>query len=55
MQAQSRLKQLEKIEIIEIEEDDAVMSFFPIPQAVVIAAKLEKAAKCMAINHFCRP
>ena len=47
-QAQSRLKQLEKIEIIEEEEDDAVMSFhFPPPPAggatVVELAKVSKA------------
>ena len=47
-QAQSRLKQLEKIEIIEEEEDDAVMSFrFPPPPAggatVVELTKVSKA------------
>ena len=47
-QAQSRLKQLEKIEIIETEDDDAVMSFhFPPPPAggatVVEMEKVHKA------------
>lgn len=47
-QAQSRLKQLEKIELIEEEEDDAVMSFhFPPPPAggatVVELEKVHKA------------
>ena len=46
-QAQSRLKQLEKIEIIEEEEDDAVMSFhFPPPPAGgATVVELEKVSK----------
>lgn len=47
-QAQSRLKQLEKIELIEVEDDDAVMSFhFPPPppggDTVVTLEKVGKA------------
>lgn len=47
-QAQSRLKQLEKIELIEVEDDDAVMSFhFPPPppggDTVVALEKVGKA------------
>lgn len=47
-QAQSRLKQLEKIELIEVEDDDAVMSFhFPPPppggDTVVTLEKVSKA------------
>lgn len=46
-QVQSRIKQLEKIELIEIEEDDAVMSFrFPDPPASGHSvAVLENASK----------
>ena len=46
-QVQSRIKQLEKIELIEIEEDDAVMSFrFPEPPASGHSvAVLENASK----------
>jgi ATP-binding cassette, subfamily F, member 3 len=46
-QAQSRLKQLDKIEIIEIEQEDAVMNFtFPKPPpSAQSVAKLEKATK----------
>ena len=47
-QAQSRIKQLEKIELIEVEDDDAVMSFhFPPPppggNTVVQLEKVDKA------------
>lgn len=47
-QAQSRIKQLEKIELIEVEDDDAVMSFhFPPPppggDTVVALEKVSKA------------
>lgn len=46
-QAQSRIKQLEKIEIIEVEDDDAVMSFRfpPPPPGGNTVVKLEKASK----------
>ncbi|MEO1857241.1 MAG: ABC-F family ATP-binding cassette domain-containing protein [Rubritalea sp.] len=54
-QAQSRIKQLEKVELIELEQDDAVMNFtFPSPppsgQSV---AKLEEASKAYGkLNIF---
>ena len=54
-QVQSRIKQLEKIELIEIEEDDAVMGFkFPNPPASGHSvAALEKASKAYGkINIF---
>jgi len=54
-QVQSRIKQLEKIELIELEEDDAVMSFkFPSPPASGHSvATLEKACKAYGnINIF---
>ena len=46
-QAQSRLKQLEKIELIEVEDDDAVMSFHfpPPPPGGNTVVHLEKACK----------
>ncbi len=46
-QAQSRIKQLEKIEIIEVEDDDAVMSFHfpPPPPGGNTVVHLEKACK----------
>jgi ATP-binding cassette subfamily F protein 3 len=46
-QVQSRIKQLEKIEVIEIEDDDAVLDFRfpPPPQSGHLVAKLERAAK----------
>lgn len=46
-QAQSRIKQLEKIEIIEVEDDDAVMSFHfpPPPPGGNTVVQLEKAGK----------
>ena len=46
-QAQSRIKQLEKIEIIEVEDDDAVMSFHfpPPPPGGSTVVHLEKACK----------
>ncbi len=46
-QAQSRLKQLEKIELIEVEEDDAVMSFHfpPPPPGGNTVVHLEKVCK----------
>jgi ATP-binding cassette subfamily F protein 3 len=54
-QVQSRIKQLEKIEVIEIEQDDAVMSFrFPDPPASGHSvATLENASKAYGnINIF---
>lgn len=44
---QSRIKQLEKVELIEVEEDDAVMDFhFPTPPAGGHSVvKLEKVSK----------
>ena len=52
-QAQSRIKQLEKIEIIEVEDDDAVMSFRfpPPPPGGNTVVKLEKA--CKAYGPIC--
>ena len=46
-QAQSRIKQLEKIELIEVEDDDAVMSFHfpPPPPGGNTVVQLEKACK----------
>lgn len=46
-QAQSRIKQLEKIELIEVEDDDAVMSFHfpPPPPGGNTVVHLEKACK----------
>ncbi len=46
-QVQSRIKQLEKVEIIEVEDDDAVMSFHfpPPPPGGHTVVKLEKACK----------
>ncbi len=46
-QAQSRIKQLEKIELIEVEDDDAVMSFHfpPPPPGGSTVVHLEKACK----------
>ena len=46
-QAQSRIKQLEKIEIIEVEDDDAVMSFHfpPPPPGGNTVVQLEKVCK----------
>ncbi len=46
-QAQSRIKQLEKIELIEVEDDDAVMSFHfpPPPPGGNTVVHLEKASK----------
>ena len=46
-QVQSRIKQLEKVEIIEVEDDDAVMSFHfpPPPPGGHTVVKLEKASK----------
>jgi len=46
-QAQSRLKQLEKIELIEVEDDDAVMSFHfpPPPPGGDTVVSLEKVSK----------
>ena len=46
-QVQSRIKQLEKVEIIEVEEDDAVMSFHfpPPPPGGHVVVKLERASK----------
>lgn len=46
-QAQSRLKQLEKIELIEVEQDDAVMSFHfpPPPPGGHTVVRLEKVSK----------
>lgn len=46
-QAQSRIKQLEKIELIEVEDDDAVMSFHfpPPPPGGNTVVKLEKVCK----------
>lgn len=46
-QVQSRIKQLEKVELIEVEDDDAVMSFHfpPPPPGGDIVVKLEKASK----------
>ena len=51
-QAQSRLKQLEKMELIEIEQDDAVMNFtFPTPPpSTQSVAKLEGASKAYGKN-----
>ena len=51
-QAQSRLKQLEKMELIEIEQDDAVMNFtFPTPPpSAQSVAKLENASKAYGKN-----
>lgn len=57
-QAQSRLKQLEKIEMIEVEEDDAVMSFHfpPPPPGGNTVVKLEKASKAYGpvrlLDHY---
>lgn len=52
-QAQSRIKQLEKIELIEVEDDDAVMSFHfpPPPPGGNTVVKLEKA--CKAYGPIC--
>lgn len=52
-QAQSRIKQLEKIELIEVEDDDAVMSFRfpPPPPGGNTVVKLEKA--CKAYGPIC--
>ena len=46
-QVQSRIKQLEKVELIEVEDDDAVMSFHfpPPPPGGHTVVKLEKACK----------
>ena len=46
-QVQSRIKQLEKVELIEVEDDDAVMSFHfpPPPPGGHTVVKLEKAFK----------
>ncbi len=46
-QVQSRIKQLEKVELIEVEDDDAVMSFQfpPPPPGGHTVVKLEKASK----------
>ncbi|MEE1265908.1 MAG: ABC-F family ATP-binding cassette domain-containing protein, partial [Akkermansia sp.] len=46
-QVQSRIKQLEKVELIEVEDDDAVMSFHfpPPPPGGHTVVKLEKARK----------
>lgn len=46
-QAQSRLKQLEKVELIEVEQDDAVMSFHfpPPPPGGHTVVRLEKVSK----------
>ena len=46
-QVQSRIKQLEKVEVIEVEDDDAVMSFHfpPPPPGGHTVVKLEKASK----------
>ena len=46
-QVQSRIKQLEKVELIEVEEDDAVMNFhFPAPPAGAHSVvRLEKVSK----------
>ena len=46
-QVQSRIKQLEKVELIEVEDDDAVMSFSfpPPPPGGHTVVKLEKASK----------
>ncbi len=46
-QVQSRIKQLEKVELIEVEDDDAVMSFHfpPPPPGGHTVVKLEKASK----------
>ncbi len=53
-QAQSRLKQLEKVEIIEVEEDDAVMSFHfpPPPPGGNTVVRLEKACKSYGPVHL---
>ncbi len=46
-QVQSRIKQMEKVELIELEDDDAVMSFLfpPPPPGGHTVVKLEKACK----------
>ena len=46
-QVQSRIKQLEKVELIEVEDDDAVMSFHfpPPPPGGHIVVRLDKASK----------
>ena len=46
-QVQSRIKQLEKVELIEVEEDDAVMSFHfpPPPPGANTVVKLERVCK----------
>lgn len=53
-QAQSRLKQLEKVEVIEVEEDDAVMSFHfpPPPPGGNTVVRLEKACKSYGPVHL---
>ena len=53
-QAQSRLKQLEKIELIVLEKEDAVMSFkFPTPpNSAQSVAKLENASKSYGKNNI---
>ncbi len=53
-QAQSRIKQLEKIEIIEVEDDDAVMSFHfpPPPPGGNTVVQLEKVCKSYGPIHL---